>query len=202
MVPATVGLIVLAEPIVRLIFERGEFTSMDTHATALALACYAPGIIGYSAVRLTVPTFYALGTSLTPAYVSVGSMALNIALNLTLVRVLGYQGLALGTAIAALANATMLLALLKPRLGGLDGAALGTSLVKIGIAAGVMGFAVHAAETWVTTRWPDPDFATTALTLSSEIALGLVVLAGMARMLRIVEFKTALLQITRHPRRG
>jgi len=202
MVPATVGLIVLAEPIVRVIFERGEFTSVDTRATALALACYAPGIIGYSAVRLTVPTFYALGTSLTPAYVSVGSMVLNIVLNLTLVRVLGYQGLALGTAIAALANAAMLLALLRPRLGGLDGASLGTCLAKIGIAAGVMGFVVRAADTWVTTRWPDPSFATTALTLGSEIALGLVVLAGMAGVLRIVEFTTALRQITRRLRRA
>jgi putative peptidoglycan lipid II flippase len=196
MVPATIGLIVLAEPIVRLIFERGEFTSLDTRATALALACYAPGIIGYSAVRLTVPTFYALGTSLTPAYVSVGSMVLNIVLNLTLVRVLGYQGLALGTAIAALANAAMLLALLRPRLGGLDGAALGTCLGKIGIASGVMGFVVREADVWVTTRWPDPDFATLALTLSAEITLGIVVLSAMAGLLRIVEFKTALLQIT------
>ena len=202
MVPATVGLIVLAEPIVRVIFERGVFTSVDTRATALALACYAPGIIGYSAVRLTVPTFYALGTSLTPAYVSVGSMALNIVLNLTLVEVLGYQGLALGTAIAALANAAMLLALLRPRLGGLDGAALGTCLAKIGIAAGIMGLALRAADTWVTTRWPDPSLATTVLTLGSEIALGLVVLAGMAGVLRIVEFTTALRQITRRLRRA
>ena len=201
MVPATIGLIVLAEPIVRLIFERGEFTALDTRATALALACYAPGIIGYSAVRLTVPTFYALGTSLTPAYVSVGSMLLNIVLNLTLVRVLGYQGLALGTAIAALANATMLLALLRPRLGGLDGAALGTRLAKIGIAGGVMGIVVRAADVWVTTRWPDPGFATLALTLSAEIALGILVLSAMAALLRIVEFQTALRQITKRLQR-
>jgi putative peptidoglycan lipid II flippase len=94
MVPATIGLIVMSEPIVRLIFERGRFTPADTQATALALVCYAPGIVGYSVVRFVVPSFYALGTSLTPAFVSVGSVGLNIVLNLILVRVLGYQGLA------------------------------------------------------------------------------------------------------------
>ena len=83
---------VLAVPIVRLIFERGSFTSADTQATALALACFAPGIVGYAAVRLAVPRFYALGTSLTPALVSVGSVGLNIVLSLVLVRVLGLSG--------------------------------------------------------------------------------------------------------------
>ena len=58
MVPATVGLVVLAVPVVRLIFERGSFTPADTQATSLALVCYAPAIIGYSAVRLAVPSFY------------------------------------------------------------------------------------------------------------------------------------------------
>ncbi|MDA1093917.1 MAG: murein biosynthesis integral membrane protein MurJ [Acidobacteria bacterium] len=201
MVPATVGLIVLAEPIVQLIFERGQFTSLDTRGTALALACYAPGIIGYSAVRLTVPTFYALGTSLTPAYVSIGSMALNVVLNLALVQALGYQGLALGTAIAALANATMLLVLLRPRLGGLDGAALGTCLAKIGVASGVMGFVIRAAHIWATSRWPDPGFVTIAVTLGAEITLGIGVLAAMAAVLRLAEFKKALLQITRRRQR-
>ena len=139
MVPATVGLVVLAAPIVRLIFERGVFTPADTQATALALVCYAPAIIGYSAVRLVVPSFYALGTSLTPALVSVGSVGLNIVLNLVLVRVMGYQGLALGTAIAALSNATLLLALLRRRLDGLEGARIADSFARITVAAAVMG---------------------------------------------------------------
>ncbi len=199
-IPATVGLIVLAEPIVRLIFERGEFTALDTRATAVALACYAPGIVGYSTVRLAVPTFCALGTSLIPAYVSVGSMALNIVLNLTLVRILGYQGLALGTSIAAVANATVLLVLLRPRLGGLDGAALATCLAKIAVAAGVMGLALRATHIWLTALWPDPGFARLAVMVGLEIALGVSVLAGMAGLLRLAEFRTAATQIVRRLR--
>ena len=59
-IPATVGLVVLATPIVALIFERGRFTPADTAATAAALACYAPGLVGYSVVKLISPAFYAL----------------------------------------------------------------------------------------------------------------------------------------------
>jgi len=91
-VPATVGLIALATPIVALIFERGSFTAADTPATAAALVFYAPGLLGYSAVKLASPTFYALQDSRTPVAVSILSVGVNVVLNLTLVRVLGYRG--------------------------------------------------------------------------------------------------------------
>ena len=65
-VPATVGLMVLAAPIVALIFERGSFTPADTAATAAALQFYAIGLVGYSVVRIVSPTFYALGRSRMP----------------------------------------------------------------------------------------------------------------------------------------
>src|SRR6185436_11411753 len=60
-VPATLGLIVLATPIVQLLFERGHFLPSDTEATAAALRWYAVGLVGYSAVRIAAPTFYAIG---------------------------------------------------------------------------------------------------------------------------------------------
>ena len=134
-VPATVGLLVLATPIVRLIFERGRFTPADTAATAAALMCYAPGLIGYSAVKLVSPSFYALGNSRIPVIASAASVAFNIALNLILVRSLGHRGLALGTAAAALLNAGLLLVLLRARLGGLEGRRLLVASVKISLAS-------------------------------------------------------------------
>ena len=66
---------------------------------------YAPGLIGYSAVKIASPTFYSLRDSRTPVIVSVLTVAINLVLNITLVRVLGYRGLALGTALAAIFNA-------------------------------------------------------------------------------------------------
>ncbi len=202
MVPATVGLIVLATPIVRVIFERGNFTPADTKAVALALVCYAPGIIGYSAVRLAVPTFFALGTSVTPALVSGGAVGLNIVLNLTLVRILGYQGLALGNALAALGNAALLLVLLRRRLDGLDFPAIAVSVTKIGLAAAAMGIALRSTDVWLSARWPDPGTLALAAMLAAEIALGVVVLAAAARLLRIAEFDEALTQVSRRFQRN
>ena len=65
-VPATLGLLVLATPIVQLLFERGRFLPADTAATAAALRFYAIGLVGYSAARIASPTFYALGESRVP----------------------------------------------------------------------------------------------------------------------------------------
>ena len=81
-------------------------------ATAAALMFYAPGLLGYSAVKIASPTFYSLRDSRTPVIVSALSVAVNLALNLALIRVLGYSGLALGTALAAIFNAGVLLWLL------------------------------------------------------------------------------------------
>jgi len=74
-VPATVGLMVLASPIVRLLLERRAFTASDTAATAAAVQLYAIGLIGYSIVRITSPTFYALGRNKTPVMVSVATVS-------------------------------------------------------------------------------------------------------------------------------
>lgn len=185
--PAAVGLAVLATPIVRVIFEHGEFTAVDTPATARALVFYAPGIVGYAAVRLTAPVFYAFGNSLTPALVGVLTVGLNVGLNLVLVRVLGYPGLALGTTIAAWANAGVLLGLLHRRLGGLESRRLVGSFARSCLAAGVMGAAVGAADGLAAGVAADAGFVTAAALLGGEIALGLVVLAVAGRLLGVAE---------------
>lgn len=185
--PAAVGLAVLATPIVRVIFEHGEFTAADTPATARALVFYAPGIVGYAAVRLTAPVFYAFGNSLTPALVGVLTVGLNVGLNLVLVRVLGYPGLALGTTIAAWANAGVLLGLLHRRLGGLESRRLAASFARSCLAAGVMGAAVGAADGMAAGVAADAGFVAAAAILGGEIALGLVVLAVAGRLLGVAE---------------
>ena len=119
-VPATVGLIVLASPIVQLLFERRAFTAVDTANTAAALQYYALGLVGYSIVRIASPTFYALGRNRVPVTVSVITVVVNATLNILLVRMFGFRGLALGTSIAALFNAVTLLVLLGRTLEGLN----------------------------------------------------------------------------------
>jgi putative peptidoglycan lipid II flippase len=85
-VPATIGLIVLASPIIRVIFERRAFLPSDTDATAAALQFYAIGLVGYSIVRIASPAFYALGDSRTPVAISAAAVVVNATTNLALVR--------------------------------------------------------------------------------------------------------------------
>ncbi len=190
-VPATVGLVVLAHPIVELILEYQKFLPQDSVATAAALMFYAPGLLGYSAVKIASPSFYAMRDSRTPALVSVASVLLNLCLNLVLVRVLGYRGLALGTAIAAIFNAITLLVLLRWRLDGLDGRRVGIALVKILIASSLMGAAAHFAIEWLTPLVPGDTWYLRSIRVFSAIGAAVVVLAASARLLRISEFKDA-----------
>lgn len=196
-VPATVGLIVLAHPIVQLLLQRGRFTSADTAATAVALMAYAPGLIGYSAVKIGVPSFYALGDSRTPVIVSISSVAINAALNITLARVLGYWGLALGTAISALINATLLLSLLRKKIGGLDGARLATATAKICAASCAMGVVAFFVERALRTAIPATGLVSNAVVVFTAIIAALVALAVSARLLRIEEFDDAMRAVGR-----
>ena len=187
-VPALVGLIALAGPIVGLIFERGSFLPSDTASTTAALVFYAPGLVGYSAVRISVPCFYAMRNSLTPALVSVMSVVLNIVLNLILVRMMGFRGLALGTSIAALVNALALLVLLHRRLGGLEIGRIVEAGAKIAVAASLMGVAVWTSHGLLLDVLPGTDIARRLIQVFGSIASGLVVLTGGAKVLRIAEW--------------
>jgi putative peptidoglycan lipid II flippase len=186
-----VGLIVLAEPIVALLFERGSFTPADTAATAAALVFYAPGLIGYSAVKLAVPSFYALQDSRTPVAVSASTVAVNLALNVGLAGVLGYRGLALGTGLSAILNATVLLWLLRRRLGGLDGRRVATALVKVLAASAVMGVATWAIAYWLEAAIPGTSAGVRLVRVAGGIGAGIASLALAARALRIAEFGQA-----------
>jgi putative peptidoglycan lipid II flippase len=200
-VPATIGLMVLAVPIVRMLFEHGRFTPADTLATAAALQYYAIGLVGYSVVRIASPTFYALGRNRIPVIVSVVTVLVNAALNYALVQVLGYRGLALGTSIAALFNAGMLLILLRSHLQGLNGGQLFSSISRIALASIAMGGAAFAAfralESWL----PGDRELIQIVRLALVIGVALIVLAGSAWLLRIREFNQGVALVTRRLRR-
>lgn len=199
-VPATVGLIALAHPIVALLLERGKFTPDDTAATAAALMFYAPGLLGYSAVKIASPSFYSLRDSRTPVTVGVLSVLTNLALNLMLVRVIGYRGLALGTALAAMVNAGTLMWLLRRRLGGIEGGRIAVALSKITAAAVAMGAAARATAEWLAVRLPHDSSLWRAVGLAAAIAAGIAVLVAAARLLRIAEFDEAFGRVLRRLR--
>ena len=190
-VPATVGLVALAQPIVALLLERGHFKAHDTIATASALIFYAPGLLGYSVVKIASPSFYSLRDSRTPVTVSVIAVLANLTINLLLVRVMGFRGLALGTALAAIFNATTLLWLLRRRLGGLDDRRVSIAFGKILVASTAMGIAARLTASWLAGWFPPTHFLLRAVEVGTAITVGLVVLVASARLLRLAEFDEA-----------
>ena len=190
-VPATIGLMALAGPIVGLIYEREAFTASDTASTAAALMLYAPGLLGYSAVKIASPTFYSLRDSRTPVMVSILSIAVNLGFNLVLVRLLGFKGLALGTATAALVNAVVLLWLLRGRLGGIEGGRVARAFGKITVASLAMGAAAYGSAAWLAGLTASEGGLGRLITVFGSIAIALLVLALSARLLRIEEFTEA-----------
>lgn len=200
-IPATVGLVVLSVPIVSVIFERGEFTAFDTAATAAALQLYAVGLVGYSVVRIASPVFYALGRNRTPVIVSTITVLVNAALNVALVQVMGYTGLALGTSIAALFNALTLLVLFQRAAGGLDARKIAVSFAKIFLASIVMGAVAWIVDRELPGALPGSDLVTrlTRLVVAIMAALGALTLSAFA--LRIPEFNEGMNLVMRRFRR-
>ncbi len=190
-VPATLGLIVLAQPIVAVIFERGRFTATDTMATAAALQFYALGLVGYSIVRIVTPTFYSLHKSRIPVMVSMASVVVNVGLNWWLVGRLGFRGLALGTSITALLNASVQLWLMRRELSGLDGARIARSFARVFLASLLMGGAAWGANELMTMWLPGPAFVLQVVRLTISIGAALLTLAAAAQVLRIREFGEA-----------
>jgi putative peptidoglycan lipid II flippase len=190
-VPATFGLVVLAEPIIQMLVGYGKISATDTHGMAIALMCYAPGLVGYSAVKIASPTFYALRDSRTPVMVSLLSIAINIILNLTLVQFFSYRGLALGTSIAALVNAVTLFWLLRGRLDGVDGRRVAVALGKILAASIVMGIVAWTIEHELSALWVGHRAFQRIIRVGLAVSGGLGTLLLMVKLLRLEEFERA-----------
>jgi putative peptidoglycan lipid II flippase len=189
--PAAVGLIVLARPIVSVIYEHGEFTAADTEGTAAALQLYAIGLVGYSVVRIISPTFYALGRSRIPVIVSALSVVVNVALNVSLVRVYGYKGLAIGTATTAIVNASLQLLLLRRELHGIDGSRIAGSFARVVVATAIMGVFTYAADRAMMAVMPGDALSTQIIRLLITITVSISVLTAAAQVLRIREYGEA-----------
>jgi len=184
--PAAVGLIVLRTPLVQMIFERGAFTDTSTHMVTWALALFALGLPAHSVVEIVVRAFYALHDTKTPVAVGILAMGLNVALSLLLLDAFGrlgwlpLGGLALSNSLATTAEMTILLLILRRRLGGLEGRRLASSMLRFGVAAAVMGAAVGwllhllaAAPPW--------------LSSSLGILVGLAIYGGLSLAFRAPE---------------
>jgi putative peptidoglycan lipid II flippase len=181
-VPAAVGLIVLSQPLVQLVFERGAFTETSTTMVAGALALYSLGLPAHSIVEIVVRAFYAMHDTKTPVAVGIGTMGLNVLLSIVLIRVfdlvgwMALGGLALSNSLATTAEMIVLLVLIRRRLQGLEGQRAASSLVRIGLASALMGL-VASSLAWVLADqsiW---------LLAGSAVAVGVAVYVGASLLL-------------------
>jgi len=188
-IPASVGLMVLKEPIIRLIYQHGEFGSDDTIMVAGALFFYAFGLCGYSAVKVGADSFYALKDTRTPAFVSLGTVTLNIILNYLFIFQLGFdhRGLALSTSCTVTLNAILLFIILRRRIGHLGMRAVSLVFCKVLLASGAMW-----CVCWFISRQSENLFGTVDILarlaqVGGAIAGGITALYLACRILRIKE---------------
>jgi putative peptidoglycan lipid II flippase len=143
-IPSSAGLAILGPSMIAAIYQGGSFDAYDTEQTARALIGFSLGLAGYSAMKVLTPAFYALKDSRTPMLVSGLNVAVNYVSAYSLLEFarLRHQGLAFTTSAVALFNFVCLFLIMRSRIGGIDGRALLSSSIRIGVASMAMGIAL------------------------------------------------------------
>jgi putative peptidoglycan lipid II flippase len=191
--PCTVGLMLVAEPLVRVMFERGRFSPDDTPRVALLTCVYTTGLVAYAALHLVTRAFFALKETRLPVKISAAAAGLNLVLNLVLIWPFGVQGLALATVIAAAAQVLALVLLLRRRIGRLGLRRYVAGLLRTAVATGVMAAAAWAAmraAAW--TGWESDSTRQAVVTVAAAVVAGAAAFVAAARTMRMSELSEAL----------
>jgi putative peptidoglycan lipid II flippase len=186
-VPSAAGLMVLASPIVAVIYEHGRFGPQDTSGTAQALLFYAVGLYAYSGVKVLAPAFYALDEARIPVLGSVIGMVGNVGLNLGLYPVLGYRGVALGTSLAAWANFAVLTLAWRVRHQGFGQSGIWRQLGKVALATAALVLAAWGGQALLLPLAPPRGVGRQALLAFLPILAGAGAYFAAARLLGVRE---------------
>lgn len=184
-VPAVAALLIVPQPIIALLYQRGHYTAEHTAMTAAALAYSAIGLIAFAWVKVAVAGFYAVQNTKTPVTIAFVSMALNIGFIFLLARPMGFTGLALATTISYSLNFVLLYAMLCRRFGRLWDANFISSVIRIGIAGVACGFAMHFTRGIVTGYLQGNGTLQRLVIVSVILAVGGIVYTGTAAILRV-----------------
>ena len=141
-IPMSIGVILLSHDIIKIIYERGEFTAHSTMLTSQALLYYAIGMIGYGLMEVLNKAFYAMQDSKTPMKISIVAIALNLALSITLVRVMGYTGLPLAASITSIIIGILMVVIINKKIPGIVEKKDIKEFIKILISAITMGILI------------------------------------------------------------
>ena len=154
-VPSTIGLMMLAEPIMSVIYQHGRFDPYQAAQAGGALRFYAVGLAGYAALKVLVNAFYALDRRKTPMIVSFLAVGLNLLFNWIFTFRLGWghRGLAFSTGCVATSNFLFLYVLMQRHLSGLESRRMLVMLLKIGVAGAALAAVCAASDRWLLAGW-------------------------------------------------
>jgi len=191
--PAAVGLMFCAVPVYSLFFMSGKFNAHDVSQSALALTCYAPGLLFVGISRVVAPTFYALKDTRTPVRVSFWTLLVNVLFGLLLMQWYGHMGLALALTLSSAFNAVVLSRLLLRRLGDFGMVRLLQILLRLVPGLVVMSGVVMVLLSRVDWMQPGPFWGRLLLLLAAVALGGLVYavccwLCGVAEIRQCGEF--------------
>lgn len=214
-IPSACGLIVLGDPIISLIYQRGEFTSFDTNMTAWALTAYSVGLAGYAAIKVLSPSFYALDDAKTPMYVSLASIAVHVFLSFGLMQLLstvgvsperpngyGHVGVALATSIISLINFFALALIMRKRIERLNGREIFSSFVRVVIASAAMSAVCWFSYRGISAFFVDKNLFARLTEAFVPIALGGLTFLIAAKLLKIDELERLFSALSRKLGRG
>lgn len=201
--PSTLGLVFLAEPIVSVLYERGKFHDVDRVQTAIALRAYGYGLVCYAWLKVLQPAFYAIDKRWLPMMVSIFALCLNLGFNWFFVRVMhwGHESLALTTSISATVNFLILFIAMRKFAGDIGTTDLLGLLAKLAVAGAAMTGVCLAANKYF---FMDPAHLPLWLRASGlmvTVGVAALVYFGAARLLKVTEAKDALEMIMRKLRR-
>lgn len=185
-VPATIGILILSEPVVRLFFQRGAFDATATKMTSGALLFYSIGLIGASLRLMLNKVFYSFQDTKTPMVNGMIAVVLNVVLNLALVKSMDHQGLALATSISTTVTTLMLFVKLRKRLGPIGIKHYLICFVKTLTASFIMGIVVMLVYVSLLKSLPTSTIYE-FIALCLAILLGVIVYFIACSLLRVKE---------------
>ncbi|HEX8177488.1 MAG TPA: murein biosynthesis integral membrane protein MurJ [Pyrinomonadaceae bacterium] len=203
-IPSACGLIILGKPIIALLYQRGAFTALDTQMVTAALVGWSIGLVGYSAIKVLSPAFYALNDARTPMIISFVSIAINAVCGYFFRGWLsnygvtpetpfgyGHVGLALATSSVALVNFFALVFFMRRKIRRLEGRMILSSFLRISVASVALSVTSYFTYKLLVERLGERGFRIIAIETFVPIVTGGLVFLLAARLLRVRELDQA-----------
>lgn len=188
--PSAIGLILAGRPIVRLIYQHGAFTAIDTAAVARALAWMSLGLVAYASTKVFIPYFYAIERPRVPFAASLLAVTANLLTLSLLFEPMGFEAAGLGMALGNLANGGLLLAVYRgpeSLLKAIDGRFLSSLLIATAVMSGVVFYSISKFDPAPVGLWAKAWGALVPVTLGAVAYVGLTVLLRVPEATRVVD---------------